>query len=56
MGPPDLIDNVWQNLGEDVDGDGVVLEFINNEWVFDPDDENGVDDDGDGYVDNFGWL
>ena len=50
---PDLIDNVWQNLGEDVDGDGVVLELINNEWVFDPDDENGVDDDGDGYVDNF---
>ena len=50
---PDLIDNVWQNLGEDVDGDGVVLEFINNEWVFDPGDENGVDDDDDGYVDNF---
>ncbi|MBI88518.1 MAG: hypothetical protein CMG60_00400 [Candidatus Marinimicrobia bacterium] len=50
---PDLIDNVWQNLGEDVDGDGVVLEFINNEWVFDPDDVNEIDDDDDGWVDNF---
>jgi len=49
---PDLIDNIWQNLGEDVDGDGVVLEFINNEWVFDPDDLNGIDDDGDNWVDN----
>jgi len=50
---PDLIDNVWQNLGEDVDGDGVVLEFINGNWVFDPGDINGVDDDDDGYIDNF---
>lgn len=50
---PDLIDNVWQNLGEDADGDGVVLEFIDDEWVFDPDDVNGIDDDGDGYIDNF---
>ncbi len=40
-------------LGEDVDGDGVVLEFINNEWVFDPDDVNEIDDDDDGWVDNF---
>ena len=30
-----------------------IRDSINNEWVFDPDDENGVDDDGDGYVDNF---
>ena len=22
---PDLIDNIWQNLGEDADGDGVVI-------------------------------
>ena len=50
---PDLIDNIWQNLGEDLDGDGVVLELINGEWTFDPDDINGVDDDIDGYVDNF---
>ncbi len=52
----DLIDNIWQNLGEDFDGDGRVLEFIGGEWVFDPDDENGIDDDSTGYADDFiGW-
>ena len=50
---PDLIDNTWQNLGEDLDGDGVVLELIDGNWVFDPDDINGLDDDDDGYIDNF---
>ena len=38
---------------QDIDGDGRVIELINNHWVFDPDDVNGVDDDDDGYVDNF---
>jgi len=53
---PDLIDNIWQNLGEDADGDGVVLVQSGNSWVFDSGDENGVDDDNDGYIDNFiGW-
>tara|TARA_B100000676_G_scaffold192506_1_gene189214 strand:- start:2606 stop:4624 length:2019 start_codon:yes stop_codon:yes gene_type:complete len=41
----DLIGNIWQNLGEDVDGDGRTLEFINGQWVFDPDDLNNIDDD-----------
>ena len=50
---PDLIENIWQNPGEDIDGDGRVIELINNHWVFDPDDINGIDDDEDGYVDNF---
>ncbi|MBT7520131.1 MAG: hypothetical protein HN654_07165, partial [Candidatus Marinimicrobia bacterium] len=50
---PDLINNIWQNLGEDADGDGVVLVQSGNTWIFDPDDENGVDDDNDGYIDNF---
>ena len=50
---PDLIDNIWQNLGEDADGDGVVLEFADTVWVFDPGDTNGIDDDEDGYIDNF---
>nr|NQU90805.1 hypothetical protein [Bacteroidota bacterium] len=44
----DLIDNIWQNMGEDYDGDGKTLEFIGGAWIFDPDDENGVDDDGNG--------
>ena len=41
----DLIGNIWQNLGEDADGDGRTLEYINGEWVFDPDDLNNIDDD-----------
>jgi hypothetical protein len=52
----DLVDNIWQNMGEDFDGDGKTIEFTGSEWIFDPDDENGVDDDGNGFVDDFiGW-
>jgi subtilisin family serine protease len=52
----DLVDNVYQNLGEDADGDGRVIEQSGNSWEFDPDDINGIDDDGNGYVDDFvGW-
>ncbi len=44
---PDLADNIWINPGEDIDGDGE---------LYDLDDLNGVDDDGDGYVDDlFGY-
>ena len=53
---PDLVDNLWQNLGEDADGDGVVIVQSGSTWIFDPDDEDGIDNDEDGYVDNFiGW-
>ena len=55
---PDLINNIWQNLGEDSDGDGTVLEWdeSQNRWIFDPGDENNFDDDGNGYADDFvGW-
>ncbi|MFK7981409.1 MAG: S8 family serine peptidase, partial [Saprospiraceae bacterium] len=53
---PDLVENIWQNLGEDADGDGQVLEWNGIEWVLDPGDENNIDDDGNGYVDDFiGW-
>lgn len=54
---PDLNQQLWQNLAEDADGDGSVL-VLNNfgQLVFDPDDENGIDDDGNGYIDDFiGW-
>lgn len=42
---PDLINNIWQNLGEDADGDGHTLEYNGGQWEFDPGDLNGVDDD-----------
>ena len=41
----DLVNNVWQNLGEDADGDGRTLEYIGGQWVFDPGDLNNIDDD-----------
>ncbi len=40
---PDLADKIWVNPGEDIDSDGV---------VYDIDDLNGVDDDGNGVVDD----
>ncbi|MEM6262957.1 MAG: S8 family peptidase [Bacteroidota bacterium] len=53
---PDLVENIWQNLGEDADGDGHVLELVNGVWQFDPGDQNGIDDDGNGFADDFiGW-
>ncbi len=53
---PDLIDNIWQNLGEDADNDGHVIEWADSVWVLDPGDRNGIDDDGNGYPDDFiGW-
>jgi len=53
---PDLINNIWNNLGEDYDGDGRTLEWNGSSWIFDPGDVNGVDDDANGYIDDFiGW-
>lgn len=53
---PDLINNIYNNLGEDADNDGHTLEWNGSAWVFDPGDINAVDDDGNGYVDDFiGW-
>ncbi|RLD25598.1 MAG: hypothetical protein DRI54_04560, partial [Bacteroidetes bacterium] len=54
----DLVQNVWQNLSEDADGDGATIEFIDstNTWVLDPGDLNGVDDDNNGFTDDLvGW-
>jgi subtilisin family serine protease len=43
---PDLFGNIWVNPGEDLNGDGRITAV----------DINGVDDDGNGYVDDFyGW-
>ena len=53
---PDLVNRLWQNLGEDADGDGHVIEKSGDTWIFDPGDDNDFDDDGNGYVDDLiGW-
>jgi subtilisin family serine protease len=39
---PDMVENVWVNPGEDLDGDGRA----------EPEDENGIDDDGNGFIDD----
>jgi subtilisin family serine protease len=50
---PDLIGNIWVNPGEDVDGDGVVGDY---DSLANGGDLNGVDDDGNGYIDDLvGW-
>ena len=41
----DLHSNVWNNLGEDADGDGHTLEWDGSHWILDPGDLNGIDDD-----------
>jgi len=48
----DLNGNIWNNLGEDYDNDGHTLVWNGSDWVLDPGDINGVDDDGNGYVDD----
>lgn len=51
----DLVNNIWQNLGEDTDGDGV-LEYKDGVWQFDEDDIDTLDNDNNGYVNDFiGW-
>ena len=42
---PDLVDNIWQNLGEDADGDGQTIIYSGGQWIYDPGDLNGFDDD-----------
>jgi len=53
---PDLIDNIWQNPGEDADGDGHTIEYEDGEWILDPDDLDSLDNDGNGKIDDLiGW-
>ncbi|MHC1777724.1 MAG: S8 family serine peptidase [Lentimicrobium sp.] len=52
----DLQSNVWQNLAEDADGDGHTMEFNGSQWVLDPGDLNGIDNDFNGFTDDLiGW-
>ncbi|MDZ7625421.1 MAG: S8 family serine peptidase [Ignavibacteriaceae bacterium] len=53
---PDLINNIWNNLGEDANNNGRTVIWNGSAWVFDPGDINGIDNDGNGYIDDFiGW-
>ena len=50
---PDLINRIWINAGEDLDGDGVIPA---GSTPGEADERNGVDDDGNGKIDDFyGW-
>ena len=52
----DLRGNIWQNMAEDADGDGHTMEYNGTQWVLDPGDLNGVDDDVNGFTDDLlGW-
>ena len=42
---PDLVYNIYQNLGEDADGDGQTIIYSGGQWILDPGDLNGIDDD-----------
>lgn len=53
---PDLVGNIWNNLGEDINGNGYTVTQSGGVWTYDPGDLNGVDDDGNGYIDDLiGW-
>ena len=53
---PDLRNSLWNNLGEDANGNGVTVIQQGNSWILDPGDENGIDDDGNGFIDDLiGW-
>ncbi|HOX24348.1 MAG TPA: S8 family serine peptidase [Candidatus Krumholzibacteria bacterium] len=55
-GHPDLQPNILQNLGEDDDGDGQTMVWNGAAWVLDAGDLDGVDNDGNGQVDDLvGW-
>jgi hypothetical protein len=52
----DLAENVWHNLGEDSNSNGYTMYHNGTTWVIDAGDINGLDDDGNGFVDDLiGW-
>jgi len=54
---PDLVKGVWQNMGEDANHNGVTIIWgFGTTSAFDAGDINGIDDDGNGKVDDLiGW-
>ncbi|MDD4309790.1 MAG: S8 family serine peptidase, partial [Candidatus Cloacimonetes bacterium] len=52
----DLAQNIWNNLGEDANSNGYTLYYNGSAWVMDSGDINGIDDDGNGKIDDLiGW-
>ena len=41
----DLRDNLWENLGEDANGNGHTIIYSGGQYILDPGDLNGIDDD-----------
>ncbi|MDP2172991.1 MAG: S8 family serine peptidase [Candidatus Cloacimonadaceae bacterium] len=53
---PDIVQNIWHNLGEDANGNGWTIFHNGSAWVMDPGDLNGIDNDGNGKIDDLiGW-
>lgn len=54
---PDLVHGIWQNLGEDINHNGMTIIYgSGTSSTFDAGDINGIDDDGNGKVDDLiGW-
>ncbi|HJY63834.1 MAG TPA: S8 family serine peptidase [Ignavibacteria bacterium] len=54
---PDLVKGMWQNLGEDANNNGMTIIWgSGTSSTFDAGDINGVDNDGNGKIDDFiGW-
>ena len=54
---PDLVHGIWQNLGEDANSNGMTIIFASGTGsTFDAGDINGVDNDGNGKIDDLiGW-
>lgn len=54
---PDVVKGVYQNLGEDANGNGRTIDIASGTGsAFDPGDVNGFDDDGNGKIDDLiGW-
>lgn len=50
---PEFSKKCWQNLGEDANGNGKTIIIDESGWaIFDPGDENGIDDDENGVTDD----
>ena len=54
---PDVVKGVWNNPGEDANNNGITVIWASGTGsVFDPGDINGIDDDGNGKIDDLiGW-